>query len=102
MVYVLSQEGNPLMPTKRFGKVRRMLKEGLARVVKRKSFTIQLTYASPAYTQPITLGIDSGYEHIGFSALSEKEELIGGEVHLLKGMVERNKQTLCPLSAGSW
>ena len=29
-VYVLDMNGNPLMPTKRFGKVRRMLRDGLA------------------------------------------------------------------------
>ena len=30
-VYVLDMNGNPLMPTKRFGKVRRMLRDGLAK-----------------------------------------------------------------------
>ena len=29
-VYVLNDNGQPLMPTKRFGKVRRLLKEGKA------------------------------------------------------------------------
>jgi hypothetical protein len=43
MVYVLSKEGKPLMPTERHGKVRRMLKEGKARVIKASPFTIQLT-----------------------------------------------------------
>ena len=33
MVYVLSSNGAPLMPTERHGKVRRMLKSGQARVV---------------------------------------------------------------------
>ncbi|MDD3601531.1 MAG: RRXRR domain-containing protein, partial [Defluviitoga tunisiensis] len=35
-----------------------------------------------SYTQNITLGIDSGYNYIGFSAVTEKEELICGEVKL--------------------
>ena len=43
-VYVLDINGNPLMPTKRFGKVRRMLRDGLAKVVRRDIFTIQLLY----------------------------------------------------------
>ncbi len=43
MVYVLSKEGKPLMPTERYGKVRRMLRDGRAKVVKAKPFTIQLT-----------------------------------------------------------
>jgi hypothetical protein len=92
MVYVLSIEGKPLMPTKRHGKVRRLLKQGLAKVVKRKPFTIQLLYETTTYTQPITLGIDSGYNYIGFSAVTEKEELISGEVKLLQGISERLKK----------
>ena len=82
MVYIISQDGKPLMPTKRHGKVRRLLKQGLAKVVKKKPFTIQLLYKTKTYTQPVTLGIDSGYSHIGFSAVTEKEELISGEVKL--------------------
>ncbi|HOQ40330.1 MAG TPA: RRXRR domain-containing protein, partial [Fervidobacterium sp.] len=61
MVYVLSVEGKPLMPTKRHGKVRRLLKQQLAKLVKTKPFTIQLLYETTNYTQNITLGIDSGY-----------------------------------------
>ena len=45
------------MPTKRHGKIRRMLKDGRAKVVKAKPFTIQLTYETTEYTQPITLGV---------------------------------------------
>ena len=41
-VYILDINGNPLMPTKRFGKVRRMLRDGLAKVVRRDIFTMQL------------------------------------------------------------
>jgi len=33
VVYVLNKEGNPLMPTKRFGHVRRLLKSGQAKEV---------------------------------------------------------------------
>jgi len=39
-VYVLDIDGNPLMPTKRFGKVRFMIKHGQAKVVRRDVFTI--------------------------------------------------------------
>ena len=44
MVYVLDKDGKPLMPTERHGKVRHMLKDGRAKVVKQTPFTIQLTY----------------------------------------------------------
>ena len=70
MVYVLSIEGKPLMPTSRHGKVRRLLKEGKAKVVKVKPFTIQLLYKSKEYTQPVTLGIDSGYTYIGVTTIN--------------------------------
>jgi len=94
MVYVLDQEGKPLMPTERHGKVRRMLKEGSAKVVKHYPFTIQLLYESNHYTQPVTLGVDSGYAVVGFSAVSAGKELIAGECELLDGQVERNKERL--------
>ena len=41
LVYILDEKGQPLTPTDRFGKVRKMLKEHNAKVVKRCPFTIQ-------------------------------------------------------------
>ena len=49
MVYVISKQGTPLMPTERFGKVRRILKNSLAHVVRRIPFTIQLDYEEYPY-----------------------------------------------------
>lgn len=43
-VNVLDINGEPLMPTTRFGKVRRMLKSGQAKVVQKSPFTIKLLY----------------------------------------------------------
>ena len=60
MVYVLNKDGHPLMPTSRHGKVRHLLKQGKAKVIKRCPFTIQLLYNSTNYTQPISLGVDAG------------------------------------------
>jgi hypothetical protein len=94
MVYVLNHTGKPLMPTTRHGKVRRMLRDGRAKVVKAKPFTIQLTYETTGYTQPVTLGVDAGYQTVGFSAVTEKDELVAGECQLLNGQVERNKERL--------
>lgn len=91
-VFVLAKSGQPLMPTQRFGKVRRMLKDGQAKVISHAPFTIQLQYETTPYVQVVTLGIDAGYETIGYSAVSNQEELIGGEVRLLKGMSERLKE----------
>lgn len=81
LVYVISKQGNPLMPCKP-AKAKRMLKKKAATVVKRSPFTIQLNFDCEEKTQPITLGIDTGYGNIGFSAVSEKEELISGTLIL--------------------
>ena len=80
MVYVLNQSGQPLMPTTRYGKVRRMLKSGEAKVVNRCPFTIQLMYKTTSYTQQVTLGIDAGSKHIGISACTEKREVYSEEL----------------------
>ena len=73
-VYVLNKNGKPLMPCKP-QKVRKLLREGKATVVKHEPFTIRLKFGSSGYKQPITLGIDAGSKHIGASASTEKQEL---------------------------
>ena len=89
MVYVLNKDGKPLMPTERHGKVRRMLKEGKAKVVRREPFTIQLLYETTNYTQDITLGVDAGSKHIGLSASTEKKELFAADVELRTDIAEK-------------
>lgn len=87
-VLVINQHGRPLMPTS--PKIARLLlQSGKAKIIGRHPFTIQLMYGTRGYTQPITLGLDAGYSHIRYSAITEKEELIGGELQLLEGMSER-------------
>jgi len=81
-VYVISKDGKPLMPTKRHGKVRRLLKQGLAKVVRREPFTIQLLYDTTTYTQPVTVGVDIGSKTVGISAITNKQELLSMEVEL--------------------
>ena len=49
VVYVLDLNGERMMPTKRFGKVRRLLKAKLAKVVSRKPFTIKLLYQTKTH-----------------------------------------------------
>lgn len=52
VVYVLDINGNPLYPTKRFGKVRRLLNSEKAKVAKKDPFTIQLTYTPETDVRP--------------------------------------------------
>ena len=60
MVYVLNSNGQPLMPTDRHGKVKHLLRDGKAVVVKRCPFTIKLLYESTNHTQELVLGRVSG------------------------------------------
>ncbi|MDA8143418.1 MAG: RNA-guided endonuclease IscB [Thermoplasmatales archaeon] len=99
-VPVINMRNQPLMPTTP-AKARRLLKEGKAEVIRSKPFTIRLLYATGETTQPVTLGIDSGYRYIGFSAVTEKAELISGEaiirtdipkLNLEKAMYRRSRR----------
>ncbi len=80
MVYVLNKEGKPLMPTSDHRKVRLMLKNGQAKVVKREPFTIQMVNRTHNYTQPVTLGVDAGSKHVGLCASAEKQTLYQEEL----------------------
>jgi N6-L-threonylcarbamoyladenine synthase len=59
------------MPTVNHAKVRILLKNGRAKVIKRCPFTIRLLYPCDNKTQPISLGVDSGSKHIGISATTK-------------------------------
>ena len=87
MVYVLDITGKPLMPTSRYGKVRRLLASGKAKAVGHTPFTIQLLYETPSFTQPVNLGVDTGSAHVGLSATTEKKELYSAEMHLRTDIV---------------
>jgi len=63
-------------------KARLLLKEKKAIVVRRTPFTIQLTIATGEAKQPVSLGVDAGYKHVGLSASTEKAELYASEVEL--------------------
>lgn len=87
MVYVLNRNGQPLMPTENHAKVRILLKDKKAKVVKRCPFTIQLLYESTNHTQKISLGVDAGSRHIGISATTEKKELYAADVEIRNDIV---------------
>ena len=89
-VCVISQNGERLMPTIRYGKVRHMLHDGRAVIVKHNPFTIQLTYESECETQPIEYCEDSGHLHIGISIKSEKREFVAEQRDLLNDEKEKH------------
>ncbi|MEI3354857.1 MAG: RNA-guided endonuclease IscB [Duodenibacillus massiliensis] len=63
-------------------KARKLLRAGKAVPVRRTPFVIQLTVPTGETKQPITLGVDAGYKHVGLSATTAKEELLASEVEL--------------------
>jgi N6-L-threonylcarbamoyladenine synthase len=67
----------PLTPTTP-RKAKDLSKKEKATVKTRRPFTIQLKYATGETKQPIKFGVDIGYQHIGFSATTEKVEVISG------------------------
>ena len=78
---VLDQHGKPLMPTTRLGKVYRLLKTQKAHIVSYEPFTIQLDYEPDTHIiQPMTLGVDSGAIHSGYSVANEQREFYSSEV----------------------
>lgn len=76
MVYVLNKDGHPLMPTNRHGKVKHLLKEGKAKVIKRCPFTIKLLYNTTNYTQNLTLGVDTGSGTIGAAVTDDNGSVV--------------------------
>ncbi|WP_300816810.1 RNA-guided endonuclease IscB [uncultured Parasutterella sp.] len=86
-VFVLNKLGKPLMPCSP-AKARLLLKEKKAIVKRRTPFTIQLTIATGETKQPVSLGVDAGYKHVGLSASTEKAELYASEVELRQDITD--------------
>lgn len=89
-VCVISKSGERLMPTFRLGKVRHLLKNGRAKIVKHHPFTIQLRYDSRNYVQPVEICEDVGYEYIGISVKSQSHEYVSAQYDTLKDEKERH------------
>ena len=90
-VYVLSKRGKPLMPCSP-RKARRLLDAGRAEVVSRTPFTIRLAMATGESVQPVTLGVDPGYAHVGLSAISDRKELYAADAKLRTDIVKLNAE----------
>ena len=73
-VYVVDKHGKPLMPTARFGHVRKLMKAGRAVPISNSPFTIRLKYETTTYTQDLWEGIDTGRENIGSAVSNEDGE----------------------------
>ena len=90
-VYVQTARGQPLDPTTP-ARARRLVEAGRAEVVARMPFTIRLRNRETGYTTEVTLGVDSGYSKVGFSAVTQKEELLAGVLILRNDMSKKLEQ----------
>lgn len=88
LVYVINQYGQPLMPTDRCGRIRHLLDDGRARVIRRCPFTVQLLYESTNHTQRVSIGIDAGSKHMGLSATTETRVLYEAETELRTDIIK--------------
>ena len=96
LVYVLKQNGQPFMPTSRFGKVRRLLKEGKAKVVRRETFTIRLLYEPETdVVQECYCGVDTGSRHIGVAVVGNDRVLYQSQTEIrsdIKKKIDSRRQ----------
>ena len=87
-VYVQTARGKSLDPTTP-ARARLLVTAGRAKVVARTPFAIRLLDRDTGYTTEVTLGVDSGYSKVGFSAVTQKEELLAGELILRNDMSKK-------------
>lgn len=72
-----------VMPTTRFGKVRRLLKDKKAKVVRSCPFTIKLFYKPESLiVQEVVLGQDTGSKHVGTACVADDKVLYQSEIAL--------------------
>ena len=87
MVYVISQNNEPLMPCTNVI-ARLLLKQGKAKVKRKEPFTIKLMYETSTYTQNLTLGVDTGSGTIGTAVANDN-----GDIVYMSEVIVRNDVT---------
>ena len=92
-VYVQASDGTPLMPTRRFNHVQKLLKRGKARVVEHVPFVVRLKYKSPKNVQPLYGGTDPGRTNIGNSVITSDGTVV------YKDRVETRNREIAKLMA---
>jgi len=71
-----------------------LLEEHKAKVVRKCPFTIQLNYECVNIIQPVSLGVDIGFENIGISATTEKDVLFEAKVKIRTDIVKLLSQRI--------
>ena len=85
------------MPTHNGAKVRVLLKQKRAKVVSKCPFTIKLLYESTSFTQPLTLGVDTGSKYVGSAVINDttSEIIYEAQTELrgdIKSKMDRRRQ----------
>jgi hypothetical protein len=92
MVYVINQDGKPLMPCSP-AVARLLLKQGKAKCIRRTPFTIKLLYQATSYTQPLTLGVDTGSSKIGSAVVNSKNNVVYlSEIEIRNDVTDKMKR----------
>ena len=72
-VFVIGLTEKKLMPTTE-RKARILLKQKKAEIFCKNPFTIRLLYQTGGTTQHVTLGVDTGSQHLGFAVVGGQRE----------------------------
>jgi RRXRR protein/HNH endonuclease len=93
VVYVLAADRTPLMPCTPVI-ARLLLKDGKAKVIRRTPFTIKLlARAAESYTQPLTLGVDTGSSVTGSAVADQNGHVLYlSEVEVRNDIAQRMKE----------
>jgi len=76
IIYVLSKDGSPLMPSRRTKHIAKLLKRGLTKVVSRKPFVVQMKYNVGKDSQKLYGGTDPGRTNIGNAVVGEDSKAV--------------------------
>ena len=90
-VFVISQEGTPLMPTTP-RRARIWLKAKRAHIIRQNPFTIGLHFATQEYVQRVNVGVDTGSQTVGIAATSNGEVVVQAEIHLRNDITNKMTQ----------
>src|SRR2546425_8018005 len=87
-VYVISQNGYPLMPCKP-AKARKLLRDGKAKILRSSPFTIGLLWDCEGYVQEVVVGIDKGSTVTGICCIGNEEILLSAEIEHRRDVKEK-------------
>lgn len=88
LVYVINQNGHPLMPCKP-SKARKLLRDGRATIKQRSPLTIQLLWDCEEHVQEVVVGIDKGSSVTGLACAGKGDILLSGEIVHRRGVKEQ-------------